>query len=1033
MRTVLHQRNLAERDATENGDTDVIPVLTKNMESGHLDREQANELELDSIGLEENTSSTASESDCEPFEGLDPAVYSLFDNSVDPDGDANGEISWDDYLFEALNQLADEPVPWEFLTKKRPKSRPTVMVSLQRKGVSNWLTHDGLYAPHHVLQHICTTPPDNFLDRLQASTLEDIGEGACGYPKNAESQVASTTSILNNECYSVSLSALLKQELSNPYVNPHLDFYPEDSHGLNVYKSSQSTKWLKELPPEMRAPMAANPNGQHFYVFEPAQLRNGDIVVPLFFYKDGFDSQLYAKCAIPTMDPLPGQNESFLHIPAKLQYDSELLVSIQLAHFDLIYSEIYMGDGGMLSDWCSNQLWEIGSTATSHKLPHPWREPAKGRVIRQMPINLFADDTSGNVSKQWNCHISYYCTLAGLPPKATNMQYNCHFLSTSNQAGVLELGEQIVEELNLSSSEGFPAYDPGLDADVLVMSFVLCFQGDSPMHAEVTNTMMPNVALNPCRMCMLHVDNLNDKHKQAYIREFLHIDSSGEHCPVASRNWEYIKEQSVELWELAQDGVKCHYDDPSKEKGICDTINRRFVEKLFDKANPKLKAEVLRLAKEDLERLFNSFLKLKGFDGCKDTPVEILHVFLLGIVKYMTRNFLKALKPPQLARFMASWEAFDIKSLNISSIQSKYWMSHYKSLVGKDFKIIIQTAPFVLFQFMTNAQHSLWGSLCTLATLIFKTHIANMLEYLTELRKHIRIFLWHSIHTTAQWINRPKLHMLLHLPESIERFGPPSLFSTENFESFNSLLRNASVHSNRLQPGRDIGLRFLDFQALRSITSRARLENHETHTQFYAADEVTAIFSQNSLIQMSMGYNNLLMNPGNGFPHVMQIPLTKQDVQSIPLYFDQMPNTHPKQVCQLRLSKKDIIKRGFFVLLAPGPCGQSANQIIGRVESLWECRDHNRVKYLVRLIHFHKEGVSTFYNMRCLTKSATTGIHSVLVRHQGVLELQHDCFSGSCSLTLNTDPVNKNKEAAPAPQVIKHSDDQHFILNSAAL
>ncbi|WAQ93253.1 hypothetical protein PtA15_18A311 [Puccinia triticina] len=121
MCTVLHQRNLTERDSTENGDTEVILVLAENMESGHLDREQANELVLDSIGLEENTSSTGSESDCDPFEGLDLAVYSLFNNSVDPDGDANGEISWDDYLFEALNQLADEPVPWEFLTKKWPK------------------------------------------------------------------------------------------------------------------------------------------------------------------------------------------------------------------------------------------------------------------------------------------------------------------------------------------------------------------------------------------------------------------------------------------------------------------------------------------------------------------------------------------------------------------------------------------------------------------------------------------------------------------------------------------------------------------------------------------------------------------------------------------------------------------------------------------------------------------------------------------------------------------------------------------------
>ena len=81
------------------------------------------------------------------------------------------------------------------------------------------------------------------------------------------------------------------------------------------------------------------------------------------------------------------------------------------------------------------------------KFPNPWRVKAAGRIIRHMPINLYADDTSGNVSKQWNKHISFFCTLCGLPPKMTYMEYNCHFIATSNVANFLELGESIIEEL----------------------------------------------------------------------------------------------------------------------------------------------------------------------------------------------------------------------------------------------------------------------------------------------------------------------------------------------------------------------------------------------------------------------------------------------------------------------------------------------------------------------------------------------------------------------------------------------------------
>ena len=79
--------------------------------------------------------------------------------------------------------------------------------------------------------------------------------------------------------------------------------------------------------------------------------------------------------------------------------------------------------------------------------PNPWRVKANGKIIRHMPITLYADDTSGNKSKRWNKHVSYCFTLSGLRPALTNMEYNVHFVCTSNKAGPLELAEPIVEEL----------------------------------------------------------------------------------------------------------------------------------------------------------------------------------------------------------------------------------------------------------------------------------------------------------------------------------------------------------------------------------------------------------------------------------------------------------------------------------------------------------------------------------------------------------------------------------------------------------
>jgi hypothetical protein len=80
-------------------------------------------------------------------------------------------------------------------------------------------------------------------------------------------------------------------------------------------------------------------------------------------------------------------------------------------------------------------------------LPNPWQTKARGKIIRNVPITLYSDDTSGNVSKQCNEHVSFYFTLSGLQPRLSNKEFNCHFLTTSNQAGVLKLSEMVIDEL----------------------------------------------------------------------------------------------------------------------------------------------------------------------------------------------------------------------------------------------------------------------------------------------------------------------------------------------------------------------------------------------------------------------------------------------------------------------------------------------------------------------------------------------------------------------------------------------------------
>jgi len=87
------------------------------------------------------------------------------------------------------------------------------------------------------------------------------------------------------------------------------------------------------------------------------------------------------------------------------------------------------------------------------------------------------------------------------------------------------------------------------------------------------------------------------------------------------------------------------------------------------------------------------------------------------------------------------------------------------------------------------------------------------------LTREIDSFLLHAARWTNRWFNKPKFHIILHLPTHIRRFGPAILFATEAFESFNAVIRAKSVHSNRHAPTRDIARAFAQGNRIRDLLS----------------------------------------------------------------------------------------------------------------------------------------------------------------------------------------------------------------------
>ncbi|KAH9821274.1 hypothetical protein DFH28DRAFT_923682 [Melampsora americana] len=705
------------------------------------------------------------------------------------------------------------------------------------------------------------------------------------------------------------------EELANPYVMDHLEFIPTlPNSNCKINCLVQSKKWREGLDRNLRVQMVSSPNG-HFFLYEPAQLYSQKIVIPIFFYK----------------------------------MDNEVLANSN--HFGI--SEMRGGD-----------FMEV-------PLKNPWRAKADGKIIRHMPLVLYCDDLSGNISKRWNKHIAYYFTLAGLPPKLANQEYNCHFLTTSNTAGALELGDPLVDEINDISTNGFVAYDHQLETEVLVMTVVLCHLGDSPMHAEITNTLNPSSSLSPCRICKLQAKSMIEKRSTKYIEDFVGIDEDGRQKSLPVRTWSDTKELTEHLWDLAQrPGTIGLFDETSSKLGVKDTLNMFFVKRIQDfYREPNLSnadvAELCgRLNEEFGDRLFNPFLRLKG------------------------------------------------------------------DLNGKEFRTVIQAAPFIFFECnLSSEERDVWTSLAHLGPYLFQTEISDMQSYLKSCNRLIRIFLRSIVRLSAQWCNKPKFHMLIHICDSIERFGPACLFATEKFESYNGNTRFSSIHSNHLSPGRDIANSFNNLRLMRSLTAGSHLYDTCARTYICASAKVINIFKTNTVFQRALGYNSLWNCPRdfkNGsqpstlvFVNVYRTDSTliflgvakiqpEQTIDCIPKHiFDAHDAQDWKVLVGVTLKDAQKVHEKDFISVLERR--NLDGKMIGRVKRVW--------------------GVGGCGENQCQIELSRCKVGRDI---QGVINVQHNCHDSQCDVQQVHQVVIERKASKYLEHCVVHVDTGKFIINSAS-
>lgn len=230
------------------------------------------------------------------------------------------------------------------------------------------------------------------------------------------------------------------------------------------------------------------------------------------------------------------------------------------------------------------------------------------------------------------------------------------------------------------------------------------------------------------------------------------------------------------------------------------------------------------------------------FNGHLDTPVETLHVFSLGIGRYFTisdmEKILKSKDGDENDKELrAKWASFNIRGLNIDPIVPKTLVEYYKSLVGKEFRTVMQSAPFVLYKYIGKESRDIWSNFVHLCSYIYQPEIPDLKAYLDKLALAIDAFLVALMRADARWTNKPKFHQLVHLNTVIRRWGPAKNVSADRYESLHKPMRVASVLSNHQAPSRDIANAMASGDMLGFVFSGASWALNQ-HTRVCAGDKV---------------------------------------------------------------------------------------------------------------------------------------------------------------------------------------------------
>ncbi|KAF8871236.1 hypothetical protein BD779DRAFT_1478341 [Infundibulicybe gibba] len=595
--------------------------------------------------------------------------------------------------------------------------------SMEKKAVLKWAKAMG--AP--------TVPSLGSLKKCQENIKNIVGDST-----------EKITSPAGNVFYLNKISQAIAMDYANPITRLAMSDYPRDD-GVKMSDHFSGEKMLFDIPEDVATPS----------VSVGGECSNGRYFIPQRFFYTKSES-VYGTAHNPDVDPewlLSATGFNVEWCEAGFIVDEDLVVT-PVDDFWHSFKEISTSAEFACRFTASSEKWAT-------KMPHPMRQKAQGRRVISVPLIVFMDDVSGNISKQWNKHHAIYMSNGNLPREMIEKEFCVRFVTSSPHASPMELMTAMKDSIAKAYESGVVAYDAKYDEE----------------SAEMRKP--EETAEEACRQVRLSMmPNGSEKMKTAMSTNGVH-DSTTD-AIVAS---------------LIEMGKRLRTKPAPGTPRLPESEVQRQLEQQLETL----------LGNRSLNEAINPLLGMPGVNIHMDTPTEILHTVLLGVVKYFWAQTVFILeKSKSFEIFHTRLSSFNMQGLSATNLNADYVCRYKGGLIGKHFKSLAQVMPFLIYDLVPQSVLNGWTVIGRLVVLLWHTTIEDREVYLAELSRVIEDFLT----ITAQCapsilLSKPKFHFLIHIPAYIRRFGPAILFSTERYESFNHVFRLTCIFSNRQAPSRD--------------------------------------------------------------------------------------------------------------------------------------------------------------------------------------------------------------------------------------